>query len=75
MPSESSSVDFLRELALRQGIRPEDADLEGVRGFLDTILPSLAELEALIPEETALATPSPTEPPRDGIHPVPHVTQ
>jgi hypothetical protein len=52
MPSESSSLDFLRELAARQGIYPEDADLEGVRGFLETILPTLAELEELIPPET-----------------------
>jgi len=52
MPAESSSVDFLRELAARQGIRPEDADLEAVRGFLETILPALAELEDLIPPET-----------------------
>ena len=54
MSSESSSVDFLRELAVRQGVQPEDADLEGVRGFLDTILPALAELDALIPEETGI---------------------
>jgi hypothetical protein len=52
MPSESSSLDFLRELAVRQGIQPEDADLEGVRGFLDTILPAVAELELLVPKET-----------------------
>ena len=54
MPTESSSLDFLRELAVRQGIEPEDADLEGVRAFLDTILPALAELDALIPEETGI---------------------
>src|SRR2546430_763056 len=33
MSSESNSLDFLRELAARQGIHPEDADLEGVRGL------------------------------------------
>ena len=52
MSSESNSLDFLRELAARQGIHPEDADLEGVRGFLETILPALAELEPLMPPET-----------------------
>jgi hypothetical protein len=52
MRSESSSLDFLRELAARQGIHPEDADLEGVRSFLENILPALAELEELIPPET-----------------------
>ena len=30
----------------RQGISPEDADLEAVRGFLDVILPALEELDA-----------------------------
>ena len=52
MASESSSLDFLRELAARQGIHPEDADFEAVRGFLETILPVLAELEELIPPES-----------------------
>ncbi len=52
MPSESSSLDFLRELAARQGIYPEDADLEGVRGFLETILPALNELERLVPKDS-----------------------
>ena len=51
MPSESSSLDFLRELAARQGVHPQDADLEGVRGFLETLLPALAELEALVAAE------------------------
>jgi hypothetical protein len=52
MSSESSSLDFLRELAVRQGIRPEDAELEAIRAFLDTIMPALEEVEALIPAET-----------------------
>ena len=52
MSSESNSLDFLRELAARQGVHPEEADLEGVRGFLENILPALAELEKLVPEET-----------------------
>jgi hypothetical protein len=54
MPTESSSLDFLRELAARQGIEPEDADLEAVRGFLDAILPALGELEVMIPEESEI---------------------
>jgi hypothetical protein len=37
----------------RQGVVPEDADLEAVRGFLDAILPALAELERSIPETIA----------------------
>jgi hypothetical protein len=53
MPSESSSVDFLRELAERQGVRPSDDDLEAVLGFLAAILPELEEIERLVPEETA----------------------
>jgi hypothetical protein len=52
MRTESSSLDFLRELAARQGVSPEDADLEAVRGFLESILSALEELEALIPPET-----------------------
>jgi hypothetical protein len=52
MASHSSSLALLRELAARQGVSPDDADLEAVRGFLDAILPALAELEERIPPET-----------------------
>jgi hypothetical protein len=52
MSPESSSLDFLRELAARQGIFPTDADLEAVQGFLAAILPELEEIERLVPEET-----------------------
>ena len=52
MPSESSFLQTLRELAARQGVHPEDADLEAVVGFLESILPALAELEERVPQET-----------------------
>lgn len=48
MEPESSlvpSLDELRALARAQGVEPSDADLEGVLGFLRTVLPSLRELE------------------------------
>ena len=48
MDSESSpvpSLDELRALARLQGVEPTDADLEGVLGFLRTVLPALRELE------------------------------
>jgi len=38
-------MDFLRQLAARQGIEPTDDDLRAVLGFLDAILPELARLE------------------------------
>ncbi len=49
------SLEFLRELAARQGVAPDDADLEAVLGFLNVILPALAELERTLPPETAPA--------------------
>jgi hypothetical protein len=48
MTSESTplpTVDELRALARAQGVDPSDADLEGVLGFLRTVLPALGELE------------------------------
>jgi hypothetical protein len=45
-----SEIELLRSICERQGVMPEDADLEAVRGFLDAILPALAELERSIPE-------------------------
>jgi hypothetical protein len=53
MSPEFSSVEFLRELAARQGVFPSDADLEAVVRFLEAILPELDEIEALLPKETA----------------------
>jgi hypothetical protein len=52
MSSESSSLEALRTLAAQHGVTPEDADLEGVQGFLDAILPRLADLESRIPDES-----------------------
>ena len=49
------SLEFLRELAARQGVAPDDADLEAVLGFLNVILPALAEIERTLPPETAPA--------------------
>jgi hypothetical protein len=45
-------VDFLRELAARQGVHPSEADLEAVVAFLATILPDLEEIDRLLPAET-----------------------
>ncbi|HEX2303019.1 MAG TPA: hypothetical protein VHH57_05295 [Gaiella sp.] len=48
MAAESTplpSLEELRALARVQGVEPTDADLEGVLGFLATVLPSLRELE------------------------------
>jgi hypothetical protein len=39
------TLDQLRALARVQGVEPTDADLEGVLGFLRTVLPALRELE------------------------------
>ena len=58
MPSESSpnaappSIDFLRAAAAQQGVSVEDDDLAGVLGFLEVVLPRLAELEQRLPPET-----------------------
>ena len=54
MGAESSpvpAVEHLRALAAAQGVFPEDADLEGVLGFLERIQPALAELEEQLPAE------------------------
>ena len=52
-PGPSSPLERLRETAAAQGVHPTDEDLEGVRDFLDRILPALAELEERVPPETA----------------------
>jgi hypothetical protein len=54
MGSESNLVSALRELARQQGVDPTEDDLEGVLGFLERILPELAELEALLPRNAPL---------------------
>jgi hypothetical protein len=57
MATESSfaepSIEFLRSLATRQGVHPEDADLEDVLGFLTLIQPALAEIQQRLPQELA----------------------
>jgi hypothetical protein len=52
-PPSASELELLRSVCERQGVSPEDADLETVRGFLDAILPALAELERRMSEATA----------------------
>jgi len=51
-PSSTPSIDFLREAAAQQGVFVEDEDLAGVVGFLEVVLPRLAELEQGLPPET-----------------------
>jgi hypothetical protein len=51
MGAQSNDLSFLRALAERQGVEPTDEDLEAVLGFLQGILPSLAELEKLLPPD------------------------
>jgi hypothetical protein len=52
MEPESSPVEHLRDAAATQGVHPTEEDLEGVRGFLDLILPALAEIEDRLPPDT-----------------------
>jgi hypothetical protein len=52
MASESSSLDRLREFAEKQGVSPNDEDLEAVLDFLNRILPALRDLERRLPAET-----------------------
>ena len=52
MATESTPLSALREIARLQGVEPTDEDIEGVLGFLDRILPALAEIEEQIPPET-----------------------
>ena len=51
MPSESNSVERLREIAALQGVSPTDEDLEGVLDFLTRILPPLESIEQRLPPE------------------------
>lgn len=52
MGTESTPLSALREIARLQGVHPTDEDLEGVLGFLDKILPALAEIEEQLPPDT-----------------------
>ena len=51
---EAPSIEFLREAAAQQGVSPADEDLRRVLGFLEVVLPRLAELEQRLPPETPL---------------------
>ena len=42
---------LLRAICERQGVVPEDDDLEAVQGFLRLLLPALEELERRVPDE------------------------
>jgi hypothetical protein len=53
MEPESSPIERLRAAAAAQGVHPTDEDLQAVGDFLDRILPALAEIERLVPPETA----------------------
>jgi hypothetical protein len=48
----ATEIELLRALFARQGVEPEDADLEGVAAFVATILPQLSELEQRLPPDT-----------------------
>jgi hypothetical protein len=45
------SLEHLRETAAQQGVHPSDDDLIAVLGFLEKILPALADLEERLPPE------------------------
>jgi len=53
MDSESSPIERLREVAAVQGVYPSDEDLEGVRDFLERIVPILTQIEERLPPESA----------------------
>jgi hypothetical protein len=52
-PDYPVDLELLRALCQRQGVAPEDEDLEAVQGFLRAILPALEDLERLIPDDAA----------------------
>ena len=49
------TVTQLRERCLAEGVSPSDDDLAGVVAFLDTLLPTLARLEASLEPGDAVA--------------------
>ena len=52
MSSDPTLLSALRETAAQQGVHPTDEDLEGVIGFLEVVLPKLADIEERLPPET-----------------------
>jgi hypothetical protein len=52
LSANAPSIDLLREVAAQQGVSPTDEDLAAVLGFLEVVLPRLAELEGRIAPET-----------------------
>ena len=46
------TLDELRAQARRQGVEPDDADLEGVRDFLSVFLPAVEQLAELLAPES-----------------------
>jgi hypothetical protein len=51
-PGAAAEIELLKALAERQGVSPEEVDLEAVAAFLETLLPALVQLEQRIPPET-----------------------
>jgi hypothetical protein len=49
--SPGPSIEFLRVAAAQQGVFVEDDDLVAVLGFLEVVLPKLAEIEERLPPE------------------------
>jgi hypothetical protein len=49
------TLEQLRVLADVRGVAPTDDDLRRVQGFLESLLPAFAELEALLDAESAPA--------------------
>jgi hypothetical protein len=47
-----SELELLRSICERQGVTPTDADLEAVRGFVDLVVPALADIERRLPKGT-----------------------
>ncbi len=47
--SPHATSEHLRAQAALFGVTPSDADIENVQGFLEAILPALAEIERRLP--------------------------
>jgi hypothetical protein len=48
---QAPSIDFLRKAAAQQGVFVQDEDLAAVLGFLEAVLPKLADIERRLPPE------------------------